>query len=257
MDKAKRDPAASADNILVHPDVRRMLMNIKANHEAMRALAYWCGIQMDIAHHHPDDAVRQNADDLVALLTPIIKSFLTEQGFANINEAMQVCGGAGYTTDWSIELYMRDMRIALIYEGTNHIQALDLVGRKLPADNGRLFMAFNKEVSDFIRANKDDAGLAEFIEPLKAASKRLQTVSMALGMKGMKDPEEAAAVASPYLNLFALTALALMWCVQVKAGLARGDKLGLTKVKTARYFFKNVLPRASPSWPSSTLARPT
>jgi hypothetical protein len=155
---------------------------------------------------------------------------------------MQVCGGAGYTTDWSIEQYLRDSRIALIYEGTNHIQALDLIGRKLPRNNGQLYMKFNEHISSFIRENKDNADLAEFINPLKEASKRLGQVTMNLGMKGMQDPEEAAAVASPYLNLFAYTVLAFIWCVQVKAGLERGDDYGRTKVKTARYYFQNVLP---------------
>ena len=141
LDKAKRDMNAKADVILVHPDVRRMLANVKSTTEGMRALVAWTGKQSDIAHGHPDDARRKNADDLLALLTPIVKSFCTERGFLNISEAMQVCGGAGYTQDWPIEQLMRDERIAMIYEGTNHIQALDLVGRKLPQGGGRLVRA--------------------------------------------------------------------------------------------------------------------
>ncbi len=244
LDPAKQEEGAKADNIMVHPDVRRMFLNIKSTQEALRGLAYWIGVNLDLAHSHPDAKVREDADDLVALLTPIMKSFGTERGFLNINEAMQICGGAGYTTDWSIEQYLRDSRIALIYEGTNHIQALDLIGRKLPRNNGQLYMKFNEHISSFIRENKDDAAMAEFIAPLKEASKRLGQVTMNLGMKGMQDPEEAAAVASPYLNLFAYTALAYVWCVQVKAALGRGDAYGATKVKTARYYFQNVLPES-------------
>ena len=144
LDPAKRDQGASADTILVHPDVRRMLANIRSTNEALRGLVTWIANLYDVGHHHADEAVRQEANDLVALLTPIMKSYGTERGCANVSDAMQVCGGSGFTTDWSIEQYYRDLRIAMIYEGTNHIQALDLVGRKIPMGGGRLMMAFAK-----------------------------------------------------------------------------------------------------------------
>jgi alkylation response protein AidB-like acyl-CoA dehydrogenase len=242
LDPAKNDPNAKADNILVHPDVRRMLLNIKSTNEAMRALVLWAGIHLDISTSHPDAAVREASDDLMSLLTPVIKSFLTEQGFQNISDAMQVCGGAGYTTDWSIEQYLRDARIALIYEGTNHIQALDLIGRKLPRGNGRLYMRFNEQISDFLRQAKDDPAMAEFTAPLKDASKRLGALTMGLAATGAQDQEAAAAVASPYLKFFGYTALAFMWNLQARAALARGDAFGHTRLKLARYFLHHVLP---------------
>lgn len=242
LDPSKQDHSAPADNIMVHPDVRRMLLNIKSTQEAMRALTLWIAMEIDVSHGHADEAARQEADDLVALLTPIVKSYCTERGFENVNEAMQVCGGAGYTTDWSIEQYLRDVRIALIYEGTNAIQALDLVGRKLPIGGGRLVQVFASRVTSMIRDSKEDPRMAEFIEPLKYASKQLTEVTMNLATKGMQDREEAGAAASNYLNLFALTALAYCWVVQCKKAVDEDTKFAQTKLKTARYFFANVLP---------------
>ena len=242
LDPEKR---ASADCILVHPDVRRMMLNIRATNEAMRGLAILAAMKLDISEHHPDEAARKDAHDMLALLTPIIKSYLTDRSFENISEAMQVCGGAGYTQDWDIEQLMRDERIAMIYEGTNGIQALDLVGRKLPRGQGRLFMKFNQMITDFIRGNKGDERMAEFLTPLKGASKQLGEITMGLAAKGLQDPEEVAAVASPYLNLFAYTALSYVWCVQVKHALEVGDAFGQTKLKTARYFFNNILPETN------------
>ena len=241
----RREEGVAADLILVHPDVRRMLLNIKSTNEGMRALAIWMGMGLDIAHHHADPAERQKADDLVALLTPVLKSFLTERGLQNVNDALQICGGAGYTADFPIEQYMRDLRIALIYEGTNHVQALDLVGRKLPIGGGRLFMGFNEVISSFIRDNKDDPRMVEFLNPLKDTSKKLGAATMALSMKGMQDPEEAGAVASPYLNLFGFTALSFVWCKMARAALDRDDAFSRAKVKTARYFLNNVLPEVN------------
>ncbi|HJL44031.1 MAG TPA: acyl-CoA dehydrogenase C-terminal domain-containing protein [Myxococcales bacterium LLY-WYZ-16_1] len=242
LDPAKRDPNSSADNILVHPDVRRMLLNIKSTTEAMRALGTFVSIHLDLSLAHPDEEVRQRSDDLVALLTPVVKSYFTEQGFLNVSEAMQVCGGAGYTKDWSIEQYLRDARIAMIYEGTNHIQALDLVGRKLPLHGGRLLQTFQTEVTNVIRSAKDDPDLQPFVDGLKAASKQLTEVTMALGGKAMEDPEEAGAVASSYLNLFALTACAFCWVKQLQHAKGRSDSVATVKFKTARYWFEVVLP---------------
>ncbi len=242
LNPERRDPDHAADCILVHPDVRRMLLNIKSTTEGMRALGFWLGMKLDLAHAHPDEAARQEADDLVALLTPVVKSYFTERGFENVNTALQVCGGAGYTTDWPIEQYLRDVRIAPIYEGTNHIQALDLVGRKLPKAGGRLMRGFANEVQGFVKSCADEPRMAEFLEPLGGASDLLTNLTMQLAQKGMADPEEAGAVASNYLNVFALSALAYIWCVQAREALDRDDRLGRTKLKTARYFMHNVLP---------------
>ena len=242
LDASKQDKDHAADNILVHPDVRRMLLNIKATNEGMRALAYWVGMELDHSRHNPDDQAREDSDDLVALLTPVVKSFLTERGFFNTSEAMQVCGGSGFTVEWSIEQYMRDLRIAMIYEGTNHIQALDLVGRKLPMGMGRLFKKFSAKVTEHIQAHKDDADMAEFLEPLKDASKKLTGVTMELSATAMKDPEVAGAIASNYLNVFAYTALAYVWSVSAAAALKKEGVFYTSKIKTARYYFQNILP---------------
>jgi alkylation response protein AidB-like acyl-CoA dehydrogenase len=243
LDPAKRDPDAKADNILVHPDVRRMLLNVRASNEGMRALSTWVAVNIDIAHNHPDEATRQAADDLVALFTPVVKSYCTERGFLNVSEAMQACGGSGYTTDWNIEQYLRDMRIALIYEGTNHIQALDLIGRKLPAKGGRAMMAFSQQITEFIRENKEDEAMAPYIAKIKEASKLLSDITMNhLMAKAARDPEEGGAVASSYLNLFALTTISYLLGRQAKVALGRGDRFCQTKLKVINFFFDKTLP---------------
>ncbi len=242
LDPAKQDKNASADNILVHPDVRRMLLNVKSTNEGMRALCMWTAMMLDLSHHADDAELKQESDDLVALLTPVVKGYCTERGFANTSEAMQVCGGAGYTADMSIEQYMRDNRISMIYEGTNHIQALDLVGRKLPSHGGRLMQTFGAKVTAALRAAKEDPRMEEFATELKISSKLLNEITMELAGKGMQDQEEAGAAASNYLNLFGLTALAYVWTVMAQEALKRDDAFGKAKVKTARYFFQHVLP---------------
>ncbi len=241
LDPQKRDPKEPADNILVHPDVRRMLLEVKSTTEGMRGLAAWISTLLDVSLEHPDEAERQHADDLVALLTPIVKAYCTERGFHNVSQAMQVCGGAGYTTDWSIEQYLRDVRIAMIYEGTNHIQALDLVGRKLPRHGGRLFQAFAKEVAALVEQASGHAEVAPLAAELGAAMGKLTEVTMALGARAMQDPEEAGAAASSYLTLFGHVAVAYSWVRQAKHAVESGRQKD-TKLKTARYFFAMVLP---------------
>ena len=242
LDPAKIDKSAKADCILKHPDVRRQLMNVRATTEGMRALALWVASHIDMAGHHPDEAARQEADDLLGLLTPIIKAYCTERGFQNVSDCMQVMGGSGYTVEWSVEQYLRDVRIAMIYEGTNHVQALDLIGRKLPKDGGRLYKIFSKQVYRFIKQNRETAALADLITPLENALNRLNETTMALGMKGMSDPEEAASQASNYLNLFGITTLAYLWARMALSASERSGKFYETKMKTARYFFSHILP---------------
>ncbi len=243
LDPAKQEKGESADTILVHPDVRRMLLDQKSTTEAMRALAIYLAMHLDVSKHHPDEKVREEAEDLVALLTPVMKAYGTERGFYNASLAMQVCGGSGYTRDWSIEQYLRDVRIAMIYEGTNGIQALDLVGRKLPKAGGRLMQAFQGRITGFIREARDIEGMGEFVDPLKSAAKELTAVTMELATKGMSDPEEAAAIASNYLELFALTTLAFMWNLEARHALATQGAFAKTKLLTARYFFSQILPK--------------
>ena len=247
LDKSKQDPNATADCILVHPDVRRMLLNIKSTTEGLRGLVAWISINYDVMHHSTDEDAKAKAGDFVALLTPIIKSFGSERGFANISEAMQVMGGAGYTADWPVEQYMRDERIAMIYEGTNHIQALDLVGRKLMMGGGRLMRAFAGEVGSLLKETLGDETLAPFANALKAESKRLNETTMAMGGAAMSDHEVIGAVASNYLNQFALVTLGYVWLrlAQHVMKLDPTDKVRRNKLQTARFFFEMVLPEAA------------
>jgi alkylation response protein AidB-like acyl-CoA dehydrogenase len=238
-DPDKRERGASADNILVHPDVRRMLLEIKSTNEAMRALAIWTSLQIDTSMHHDDPATREAASDMAALLTPVVKSYCTERGFFNVSLAMQVCGGSGFTVDWSIEQYLRDLRIAMIYEGTNHIQALDLVGRKLPADGGRGYRSWSSQMGAFCDAN--EAKLADIVAPLRHARGVLDALTTWLA-SGQADGETVGAAASAYLNAFALTALGYMWGLQAAAAQNRDTRFASVKLKSARYYMHHVLP---------------
>ncbi len=244
LDPAKQDKDQPADNILVHPDVRRMLLNVKSTVEGMRGVATYISLNIDLAHKSPDEKVREKADDIVALLTPIVKGFNTEKGFQNISDAMQVCGGSGYTTDWNIEQYMRDSRIAMIYEGTNHIQALDLVGRKLPRHGGRLVKNFQAEVMALFAACQGKEELAEFLEPTQKIFGALTEVTMDLGGRALAAAEQAGAGATNYLNLFGYATLAFSWLMQCKYALENDSAMTKTKLKTARYYFAQVLPEA-------------
>jgi alkylation response protein AidB-like acyl-CoA dehydrogenase len=242
LNKERNDANSAADNILVHPDVRRQLLNVRASTEGMRALTLWTAIQIDIAHAHEDEQTREQAKGLVELMTPVIKAYCTERGFENVSEAMQVTGGSGYTTDWCIEQYLRDARIAMIYEGTNHVQALDLIGRKLPKGGGALYRAFSKEVYKYSVANKDVYGMGEFASALEGAINALNETTMNLGMKGMADPEAAAAVASNYLKMFGIISVAYMWARMAEKALSEESRFNMTKLKMARYYFNQVLP---------------
>jgi len=246
-----KNPDAAADPIIVHPDVRRMLMNIRAFNEGARALLVWTALWGDLAEKAEDEETRQKADDLMGLMTPIVKGYFTDKGFANAVEAQQVYGGSGYTKEWGAEQFVRDARIAMIYEGTNGIQALDLVGRKLASKGGRAVFSFFKEVDDFVAANKDDAKLVEFIAPLGDARKQLEEATMWFMENALENPDHAGAGSADYLHLFALTAIALMWAQMAKAaheGLAAGsgDKAYYeTKLVTGRYFINRILPQTS------------
>ncbi|MBV70914.1 MAG: acyl-CoA dehydrogenase [Myxococcales bacterium] len=242
LNSERQEPDVKADCILKHPDVRRQLLNVRSTTEGMRALSLWVANLIDIGLQHEDTQIRQDADDLVGLLTPIVKSYCTERGFQNISDCMQAIGGSGYTVEWNIEQYLRDERIAMIYEGTNHIQALDLIGRKLPKDGGRLYKVFSKKVYRFIKENRETESVVEFIPKLESALNRLNEATMTLGMKGMSDPEEAASQASNYLNLFGITTLAYLWARMALAASEKSGKFYATKIKTARYFYSHILP---------------
>ncbi|MGD0640327.1 MAG: acyl-CoA dehydrogenase C-terminal domain-containing protein [Roseiarcus sp.] len=244
-----KEPGKPADPLLVHPDVRRMLMEIRAFNEAARALMLWVGLSADEALESPDPAARRTADDRIGLLTPVIKGVFTDLGFANAVKAQQVLGGHGYIAESGMEQFVRDARITMIYEGANGVQALDLVGRKLPKDGGRAVTAFFGEVSGFLGENKNDAALAPYLAPLKTAIGQLQQATMWLMQNAMKNPENAGAASTDYMHLFGLTALGYMWARIAKAVLARQAK-GTSnealdsKLALAKFFNARILPEA-------------
>ena len=241
-------PEKAADPIIVHPDVRRMLLTAKAFIEGSRALSYWAGMNLDIFHKHEDAKTRQEADDLVALMTPILKAYQTDMGYEVTNMMMQVYGGHGYIAEWGMEQYARDARIAQIYEGTNGIQALDLVGRKMPQNFGRLLRRFFQPVQEFIDAQQTNPEMQEFIFPLAKAFMKLQQATALIAQKGLKNPDEAGAASSDYLRQFALVAMAFIWCKMVlvakeKIESGEGDKAFYeTKIQTAEFFMARMLP---------------
>ncbi len=241
-------PDKPADPIIVHPDVRRMLLKAKSITEGGRALAYLTGMNLDISHHHPDPEERQRADDLVALLTPIVKGYLTDMGLEVAVDCQQVYGGHGYIAEWGMEQYVRDARIAQIYEGTNGIQALDLVGRKMGQGFGRLLRRFFHPVQQFIEDNQANAELAEFVFPLAKAFAKLQQATAMVAQRGLKNPDEAGAASVDYMRQFALVAMGYMWCLMAKAALEKiasgeGDQeFYKSKIVTGKFFMTRVLP---------------
>jgi butyryl-CoA dehydrogenase len=242
-----QSPQQPADSILVHADVRRMLLGMRANIEGARALVGWVSHELDIAERHEDLARREAADELVSLLTPIVKAHLTDLGSECANVGVQVLGGHGYIRDHGMEQYIRDARICQIYEGTNGVQAMDLVGRKLAHRAGRLLRHFFHPLAQYLSERADNAALAPFIGPLGKAFGRLQQATGTIAQRGMKNPEEAAAAASEYLRLFALVAMAYMWCRAVEAaqrGGVHGENFYRAKISTARFFYERILPQS-------------
>jgi alkylation response protein AidB-like acyl-CoA dehydrogenase len=248
LKESEREGGTKADILLVHPDVRRMLMEMKAWNEAGRALALWGALQVDLLRRSPDEQERQSADDLLGLVTPVIKGYLTDKGFQAAVLAQQVFGGHGYIREHGIEQFVRDARITQIYEGTNGIQAMDLVGRKLPRDGGRAVRAFFELIGrDIAEAEVagDPAGLAAALEP---ALKDLQASTMWLAQNGMADPDNAGAGAYAYMDLMGLVALGWMWLKMAAASsraLQRGgDDCAFheAKLTTARFYAQRELP---------------
>ncbi len=241
-----KNPEGPADPLIVHPDIRRSLMDQKSFAEGARAFILWGATMIDAAHRSGD----KDADGLVSLLTPVIKGFLTDVGYDNTIKAQQVYGGHGYIEEWGMSQYTRDARIAMIYEGANGIQALDLVGRKLAQDGGKHVMAFFDLVKSFIKDNsgQDDAYDAEFLEPLKAASKDLQAAGMYFMQNGMKNPNNALAGSYDFMHMFGQVCLGLMWAKMGKAAkdaLASGtsdEEFYETKLATGRYYMARQLP---------------
>ncbi len=238
-----------ADPILVHPDVRRMLLDSRAILEAGRAFLFWTALCGDLARRHPDEAGRQRAEDYMGLMTPVLKGYLTDRGFNICSEAMQVHGGSGFTEHFPVSQYLRDCRITLIYEGTNGVQALDLVGRKLAAHGGRAVTTFFAEIDAFIAAESDNDGLRPFAEALAGAKARLQDGTLWLMQNGLSNPDNAGAASTDYMHLFGLTGLTFMWALMAKAALARiiagdADPFYANKLLVGRHFIERILPQA-------------
>ncbi|MGL3608439.1 acyl-CoA dehydrogenase C-terminal domain-containing protein [Rhizobium sp. G187] len=244
-------PEKKADPIIVHPDIRRALLTIKSFNEAGRAFTLWTALKSDIAHRSTDAAERQAADDILGLMTPILKGVLTDKGFDHAVMAQQVYGGHGYIEEWGMSQYVRDARIAMIYEGANGIQALDLVGRKLGLNGGRAVMALFKEIGDFCEENRSDEAMAGFTKSLKKGLNDLQASTMWFMQNAMAKPDNAGAGSTDYMHLFGLVVLGYMWAKMAKAAndnLASGSgdaDYYKNKLLTGRFYMEKVMPETA------------
>jgi alkylation response protein AidB-like acyl-CoA dehydrogenase len=242
-----KNPEKAADPILVHPDVRRMLLTMRAYIEGCRALSGWVAREIDILHRSTDEDAKQIADDFTALLTPVVKALFTDLGFEISSSAMQCYGGHGYIRDHGMEQYVRDARISMIYEGANGVQALDLVGRKLPQDGGRLLTRFLDPVMEFLEANAEDAALEPYIVPLQTALEHLQVATGHIMEAGMANHDEIGAASVDYLRLFGLVALGFMWArmAAIAAPKAEGSEFYKAKLGTAKFYMQRLLPQTA------------
>jgi alkylation response protein AidB-like acyl-CoA dehydrogenase len=243
-----KNPEKQADPIIVHPDVRRMLLTAKAFAEGGRAFTSYIALQIDRELNHPDEAVRKDAADEVALLTPIIKAFLTDNGWIATSEAMQVYGGHGYIAEWGMEQYVRDARINMIYEGTNTIQSLDLLGRKVLMDNGAKLRKFGEKIKAFVEDNGLDEAMNEFITPLGDLGDKVTKLSMEIGMKAMGNPDEVGAAAVPYLRVVGHLVFSYFFAQMAKIALEKegsGDPFYKAKLATIRFYFARLQPETA------------
>jgi acyl-CoA dehydrogenase len=245
-------PDKKADPIIVHPDIRRKLMTMKAFNEAGRALVLWTAIKSDVAHRSGDDADARAADDHMGLMTPIIKGVLTDKGFENAVMAQQVYGGHGYIEEWGMSQFVRDARIAMIYEGANGVQALDLVGRKLGLNGGRAVQAFFKEVAEFCEENRADETMAPYTKQLKKGLNDLQAATMWLMQNAMAKPDNAGAASTDFMHLFGLVSLGYMWALMAKSakgkladGGADSPSFYENKLVTGRFFMERIMPETA------------
>jgi len=241
-------PDKAADPIIVHPDVRRMLLTARAYAEGGRAFCSFIALQIDRELNHPDEKVRKDAADLVALLTPVIKAFITDNGWLASSEALQVYGGHGYIAEWGMEQYVRDARINMIYEGTNTIQSLDLLGRKVLLDNGAKLRKFGGMVQSFVEENGSDEALNEFVTPLADLGDKLSKLTMEIGMKAIQNQDEVGAAAVPYLRVLGHLVYAYFFASMAKIALAKrdsGDPFYRAKLATARFYYARLLPETA------------
>jgi len=245
--KAKDQPA---DPIIVHPDVRKMLLTAKAYAEGGRALVMFCTVLIDKEFHHPDEKVRKDSAEMVALLTPIVKAFLTDNGHIATNACMQVFGGHGFIKEWGMEQHVRDNRINMIYEGTNTIQSLDLLGRKVLGNQGATLKKFGKLIANLVAEETDNEDMAEFIQPLAKLGQQMTQFTGEIGMKALSNADEVGAAAVDYLRVTGHLVFAYFWARMAKVALqkiAEGnrDPFYKAKVQTARFYFAKLLPETA------------
>jgi alkylation response protein AidB-like acyl-CoA dehydrogenase len=240
-------PDKAADPIIVHPDVRRMLLTQRAYAEGARMFASWIALEIDKELSHPDETVRKDAADNVALLTPIIKAFITDNAFECTNHGVQVYGGHGFIAEWGMEQYVRDARITQIYEGTNGVQALDLLGRKILGDMGAKMKKFGNIIRAFVEENGVDAKMQEFVNPLGDIAQRVEKLTMELGMKAMGNPDEVGAASVPYQRVVGHMVFSYFWARMAKVALEKEstDDFYKAKLATARFYFAKLLPETA------------
>jgi alkylation response protein AidB-like acyl-CoA dehydrogenase len=241
-------PDKPADPIIVHPDVRRNLLTARAYAEGGRAFGYWVALMLDRSHHHPDEGVRRESAEMVALMTPIVKAFMTDNGFQCASSCLQVFGGHGYIREWGMEQLVRDARINMIYEGTNAIQSLDLLGRKVLRDNGAVLRRFGAMVQDFVEEHGTDEAMNEFVTPLADIGDKVGKLSMELGMKAFQNPDEVGAAAVDYLRVVGHLVFAYFWARMARIALDKqgsGDPFYTAKLATARFYFARLLPETA------------
>jgi alkylation response protein AidB-like acyl-CoA dehydrogenase len=245
--KAKGQPA---DPIIVHPDVRKMLLTAKAYAEGGRALAVFCSVLLEKVHHHPDEKVRKDSDDMLSLLTPIVKAFLTDNAYQATTMCQQVFGGHGYIKEWGMEQFVRDARINMIYEGTNTIQSLDLLGRKVLGNNGATLKKFGKLVTALVMEEGVNEKMAEFINPLAVLGEQVNKFTMEIGFKGLQNPDEVGAAAVDYLRVAGHLVMGYFWARMAQTALreiANGntDPFYAAKLQTARFYFAKLFPETA------------
>jgi len=243
-----KNPDQPADTIIVHPDVRKMLLTARAYAEGGRALAMWTVLMLDKELATDDEDERAECADLVALITPIVKAFLTDNGWIATSHCLQVFGGHGYIREWGMEQFVRDARINMIYEGTNTIQSLDLLGRKVLADNGKRLKRFAKIVTEFIEDEGVVEEMQEFVNPLADLGDKVTKLTTELGMKAFGNADEVGAAAVDYLRVCGHLVFAYFWARMAKVALAKkdsGDPFYTAKLATARFYFAKLLPETA------------
>jgi len=246
--KGAQFPDKMADPIIVHPDVRRMLLTQRSYAEGARAFTYWIAFMIDLEQTEPDKKKREEIGDMVALLTPIVKAFITDNAFIATNEGMQIFGGHGYIAEWGMEQFVRDARINMIYEGTNTIQSLDLLGRKVLGDMGAKLKKFGKLVEQFVEVEGGRKDMAEFIDPLVDVGEKVKKLTLELGMKAMTNKNEVGAAAVPYLRVVGHFVYAFLFAKMAKIALDKknsGDDFYKAKLATARFYFAKLLPETA------------